>query len=329
MNSRKELLSAIVSQSSVSFLTTKWNVASNELIELCIDVAAALEAALLTDSEKSRRYSVFLSRTRMNRVQLTALAKAWSITSIALSNTLASALPPEVRPLLFGRLGTRRLSTHVEEAPLAQAQVSSGLSNWRGTFAGVLLLATDDQSANLDLLRREHMAPIRLRSVQEFEAHTQTDPDICACVVDSSFTKYLPKNEQANLFEMIAELSSFISIRIHDAALLVTNAELREIFSHRQANPRAPEFGQLTIRDDSHLKAAEVEDFRSAQRVLQAHSRGVFVPGELDEIELCTLMAAVQRYSASKMLGGAFSLSSLRTKFIPAGEHQRELPQFK
>lgn len=30
-------------------------------------------------------------------------------------------------------------------------------------------------------------------------------------------------------------------------------------------------------------------------------------------------MAAGQRYSASKMLGGAFSLSSLRTKFIPGG----------
>lgn len=319
MNSREELLAAIASQSSVSFLTTRWNFASNDLIRLCMDVAAALETAPLTDSEKSRRYLLFLRRARMNRMQLTALAKAWSITSIALSNTLASAVPPEVRPLLFGRLGPRRLLTHVEEAPLAQAQVSSGLSNWRGTFAGVLLLATDEQSANINLLKREDLAPIPLRSVQEFEAHAQTDPDICACVVDSSFIKYLSKNEQANLFEKIAELSSFISIRIHDAALLVSYAELREIFTHHQANPRAPEFGQLAIRDDSHLKAAEVEEFCAAQKVLQAHSRGVFVPGELDEIELCTLMAAVQRYYASKMLGGAFSLASLRTKFIPGG----------
>jgi phosphotransferase family enzyme len=319
MKGREKLLSAIVSQGSLSFLTTKWNVESNDLVKLCVDVAAALEAAPLTDSEKSRRYSLFLSRAQMNRAQLTALAQAWSVTSIALRNTLASALPPEVRPLLFGKPETRLLLAKTEEGRVTQPQTVSGPSNWRGTFAGVLLLATDEQSANLDLLRREQLAPIRLRSVEEFEAHAQSDSDICGCIVDSSFTKYLSKPEQAKLFDKIAELSSFISIRVHDIGLQVSHAEIREIFRNRQANPRGPEFGQLTFRDDSHFKAAEVAYFHSAQRMLQAHSRGIFVPGELEDIELCTLMAAVHRYAASKMLGSEFSLSSLRTKFIPGG----------
>jgi hypothetical protein len=320
MSSQKELLSAIIGQDSVSFLTTKWSAtASDDVIKVCVDVASALEAAPLMDSEKSRRYSLFLSRARLSRVQLTTLAQSWPATSVALSNALASALPLEARPILFGRAGVRQSAMPIERVPAVRAPNSIGDSSWKGTFGGVLLLATDEQSANVELLKRERLAPIRLRSVQEFEAHAQTDTDICACVVDSSFTKYLSKSEQVSLFGKIAELSSFVAIRIHDASLQIPYLELHQIFRDHQANPRAPEYGQLTIRDDSHLKAAEVAYFQAAQNILQAHSRGVFLPAELDESELCTLMAAVQKYSESKMLGDVVSLSSLRTKFIPGG----------
>jgi Trm5-related predicted tRNA methylase len=103
----------------------------------------------------------------------------------------------------------------------------------------VLLLATDEQNANIDLLRREQLAPLRLGSVQQFEAHIQTDPDICACVVDSTFTKYLSRSEQEYLLEKIAELSSFIAVRIHDAALQISYIELIEIFRDSSGKPES------------------------------------------------------------------------------------------
>lgn len=320
MTTRERLISSLTSRSAAGFLKSDWRLeATVDPVSLCIEAALALESAELTASEKGRRLSLFLPKLQLDRSQLRQVAERWQIKTASLKNALGIALPPEFRPLLFGRSAVLAPPALNESVPPVRAASQIVDPSWKGTFAGILLLATDDQSANKDLLRREKLAPIPLRSVQEFDAHIETDHDICGCVVDGSFTKYLSREEQVQLFARIAELSSFISVRVQDSGLLFSYQELSNIFRTRQANPKAPDTWQLTLRDDGHLKAAEIEQFRSAQRLLQTHSQGVFVPGELDENELCTLMAAVQKYSSGKTLDGIFTLSSLKTKFIPGG----------
>src|ERR1700761_7911418 len=119
MTNRQNLLSAIVNQDTVSFLKTKWSIAgSDDVVKLGADIATALDTAPLTDLEKSRRYSLFLSRAQLNRSQLTALAKSWPTVSLALTNALAGAIPPEIRPVLFGSTELRRPSVVIETTEL-------------------------------------------------------------------------------------------------------------------------------------------------------------------------------------------------------------------
>jgi Ternary complex associated domain 9 len=323
MTSKSDFLSAIANQSSVSsLLGSSYRPAQGEdRVDLCLDVARALESASLTESEKGRRFQLFLSKHPLSGTDLRSVAQRWESRSSTLRNALVSALPAEDRRLIYGNSGSNETSATVagnfskSEFP----EMPQSNRTWEGTFAGVLLLATDDQSANVEMLRREKLAPIRIRSLEEFKKAVENDSDICACIVDGSFLKYLSSDDQKELFRRIAEFSTFISVRVHEATLALQMSELKSIFRYHQANPKSPEFGQLTTREDSHIKVSELEHLHGAQLVLQTRNKGIFIPGELQEIELYTLMAAVQKYSSSKTLDAPFALTALKTKFIPGG----------
>jgi hypothetical protein len=317
MTRKIDFLSAIANQSSVSSLLGSYRPTQGEdLVDLCFDVAKALESASLTESEKGRRFQVFLLKLSLSSADLRSVAQRWESRSNTLRNALVSVLPAEDRRLIYGIPGSRETTTAVV-GDLGKPELPDTPRSdrtWEGTFAGVLLLATNDQSANIEMLRREKFAKITVRSMEEFDKAIENDSDICACVVDGSYLKYVSAEDQQELFERIATFSTFISVRVHEASLTLKQSDLKRIFSRSQANPKSPEFGQLTIREESHIRVSELDHFHEAQRVLQTRNKGVFIPGELQESELCTLMAAVQKYFSSKTLDAPFALTALKTK---------------
>src|SRR6267154_314303 len=91
MTSKSDFLSAIANQSSVSSLLGSYRPAQGEgLADLCFDVAKALESASLTESEKGRRFQLFLLKLSLSGAELRSVAQRCESRSNTLRNALVS-----------------------------------------------------------------------------------------------------------------------------------------------------------------------------------------------------------------------------------------------
>ena len=103
--------------------------------------------------------------------------------------------------------------------PDSRRQESLGTREERLAYSTVLLLShPDHQDANRKLLASTGLDPVVVETPAELERVLATSTEVCGCAIDESAPTLLNATAQNALFKTLARYSSFIAIRVQQAA---------------------------------------------------------------------------------------------------------------
>jgi Ternary complex associated domain 9 len=338
MNSR-EIVALLGAISRISFLRGVMELARSELgssprMEICREMAGRLQSVPITDAERSERYLRVLAEARLEGPELRDLAIFLASAIPSIKNAASQVLPEDLRPLLYGH-EARAQSVSVQPAILQPNKGPEGKPNQdpldaRLGFDTVVLLATDDQAANIGLLTKSDLAQVKLQKLAAFQEFVRSEMDVCACLFDGSFLRGLAKEQQLEAFEAVFRFSNFIWVRIHRDGLRLSETEIANLHKRVCCEPRGPVAGErLTFSETGSMSESELESIASARHPLQVHRQGRITPGELTPSEATILMAAVSKSILSMTLDAHLEVISLTTKFLPGGRTGAKVAQVK
>jgi hypothetical protein len=309
------------------------DLSSSQRVGLCLEMAERLESANLSDAERGERYLRILTEAKLGVPELTALARALASAAPSIKNAASQALPDGLRPLLYGSavLVTQRASVPPSDVqPEAAPEGKTGLqSGERRVLDTVVLLAADDQAANLGLLEKSGLGKIKFGTLGAFQDFVRSDLDVCACLFDGSFLGGLSREQQREAIEAVFRFSNFIWIRIHRGGLDFSEGELVALHKRVCCDPRGPTVSRLSFSDTGSMSESEVRSILEARDSLQVRRRGRITPGELSANEATILMAAVSKSILSTTLNASLEVTSLTTKFIAGGRTSAKVAQVR
>lgn len=311
-------------------------------------VGAFTQESSLTERARAERLTAVIRRLNPDRQTLEELATAARAFPAGMRMSVAQVLPPELRALLTAA-GTptedsAQLSPNAPEdvpatpprsaptegtvaaaaAAHPRAEGTDGARFADGTEAGdgtigmiAILSHAERQDGNKAVLHRANFAAVPWDSVEKFCRELATNTDVCGCVIDGSVMRELDVSGQRQLFEYLGGYSSFLWIRVHDDGLKIPQPEVRDLV--KDARCARGTVAHLSFQGDSHLRPAELDDFRRAAGTLRSHTGASFVPGELDQEQAQLLVAAVREFWTGHQLGGEVLIHVLETRFISGG----------
>ena len=305
----------------------------SQRMTLCVEMAGRLQSADISDAERGERYLRILTEAKLEAPELAALAGALVSATPSIKNAASQALPDGLRPLLYGGAGGLIQTVSVEPSNVELAADPMGKlgsePSEKRVLDTVVILATDDQAANLGLLSKSGLGRMKFGALGDFEKFVLSDLDVCACLFDGSFFKGLSKEQQIEAIEAVFRFSSFIWIRIHRDGLLVSEGELASLHKRVCCDPRGPTVGRLTFSDSGSMSESEVRAILDARDSLRVHQKGRITPGELSADEATILMAAVSKSILSTTLNPSLAVVSLTTKFLAGGRTTAKVAQVR
>jgi hypothetical protein len=301
--------------------------------EICLEMAARLPSANVSDAERGERYLRILTEAKLEAPELTALAGALASATPSIKNAASQALPDGLRPLLYGSTALAAQRAPLQPLNVQQDAVSGGSPGAdlieKRVLDTVVLLAADDQAANLGLLEKSGLGRIKFGTLSAFQHFVGSDQDVCACLFDGSFLKGLSKEQQSEAIEAVFRFSNFIWVRIHLVGLRFSQSELITLHKRVCCDPRGPTVSRLSFSDSGSMSESEVRSIREARDSLQVRRRGRITPGELSANEATILMAAVSKSILSTTLNASLEVTSLATKFIAGGRTSAKVAQVR
>ncbi|MGA8029629.1 MAG: phosphotransferase [Bryobacteraceae bacterium] len=283
---------------------------------------------LLDNSERERRLAAVFRRVSLNSADTSAVAKEGAtVQRPVLRNRLAQLLPAEQRVLLYRPVPEDAVGQEVPSLIVGRRALEGKLtadaptpSGGGSGLADVLLLSVVEDPASQHLLSNAQFLPLRYQSVQELDRMLETNAEICAFLVDSSFLSLMDRDEQINLIKKLARFSTFVWLRFNEKNLLPTNLDVGECVRTARCKTGLPDYLELSIRPDSVLQEREIENLRAARgRLTDGHASGLFTPGELDSSEIDLLGAAMSQYSKKRRFTPRAQLTRVTTRFLRGG----------
>jgi hypothetical protein len=247
------------------------------------------------------------------------VAKAARFLSDSLKNAIASVLPSEFRPILYGNSSVIPLIRRDVRPSRSSTQMTAALTASRSaieTYTTVLLLAKADQLSNCKLLKGHGFAPIVYDDIGRLHTDLAGNADICGFVVDESFLQALDAERQRRLLRELGEYSTFAWLRVDERGLQISAPDVHELVKRAQCACRPVAARQLSIQPDGDLRESELAFLKKASGSLRTGDRTHFVPGELDDGEASILMAAARRHAEELRFDGEIVVTSLRTEFL-------------
>jgi hypothetical protein len=334
-----DIVALLGSVNRITFQRGVLELARSELVspqrmDLCREAAARLELAQIADAERGERYLRVMAEARLERSELRALAISLASATPSIKNAANQVLPEDLRPLLYGHEARAQNVVAQPSAPQpskgAESKPSPAPPDARLGFDTVVLLATDDQAANIGLLTKSDLAQVKLQTLAAFQEFVRSEIDVCACLCDGSFLRGLTKDQQVEAFEAIFRFSNFIWVRIHRDGLRLSETEIASLHKRVCCEPRGPVAGErLTFSEAGSMSESELESIASARHPLQVHRQGRITPEELTSSEATILMAAVSKSILSTTLDAGLEVVSLTTKFLLGGRTEAKVAQVR
>jgi hypothetical protein len=303
------------------------SLSEGDCIVLITSVASKLaESASLRESEKEQRLSDLLGMLRFTKTEAFELAEFAQSLLPCLKNAMLRYLPAEMRPFVYGR--GQRPSADLCHANLVEENesvasvvvplASSGIAtNERCSGIVLILSKSEDQAANKSLLKEAGFEPPTVDSQETLDTLIN-EPDVCACIVDSSYLRDLSKEEQETLFRFIASRSSFVWIRVSDSDQHLQLSELQLYDLVRSARCQSNNSGPLvSVQHDDTIRGTETAHIQRAANTIQAGNDLALTPTELTSAQARLLTASVA--SEVNNYGRALSSSNLHVRFFHDG----------
>ena len=188
-------------------------------------------------------------------------------------------------------------------------------------YSTVLLLAhRDRQDANRTLLESAGLDPMPVESPVDLERVLATSTDVCGCAIDESALAVLDRMAQEALFKTLAEYSSFIAIRVHEApGLSVPRDRVSQLIKTARQLATLVPHDAISFRSDGTIQEAELSFFQNAAKLLQAHRSASFVLGELAPAEEQLLVAAARSRERAGSADPELDAKPLTVRFLTGG----------
>ena len=299
-------------------------------VQLVRDVADALiQNPLLSKRAQAHRLGTLLRDLPLGRDHLSQLAQVARGFPAHLRMTVANAIPASAPA---GGLWVPTASTNIcaektTEAPSpvvepdSRRQGGPETAEERLAYSTVLLLShPDHQDANRKLLGSTGLDPMVVETPAELESVLATSTDVCGCAIDQSALTLLDATAQNALFETLAEYSSFIAIRVHEAAgLQVSRDNASQIIKTvRRLGTLVPN-DAISFRTDRTIQEAELSFYQNAAKLLQSHESASFVLGDLTSAEAHLLVAAARARVRADGLDPELDSRPLTVRFLAGG----------
>ena len=299
-------------------------------VQLVRDVADALiRNSLLSKRAQAHRLGTLLRDLPLGRDQLSPLAQVARGFPAHLRMTVANAIPASARLEVYG--SPRRAPTPAAEKtteapspvvePDSRRQGGPETAEERLAYSTVLLLShPDHQDANRKLLGSTGLDPVVVETPAELERVLATSTDVCGCVIDQSALTLLDATAQNVLFETLAEYSSFIAIRVHEApGLQVSRDRASQIIKTVRRLGTLVPHDAISFRADRTIQEAELSFYQNAAKLLQSHESASFVLGELTSAEAHLLVAAARARVRADGLDPELDSRPLTVRFLAGG----------
>ena len=161
---------------------------------------------------------------------------------------------------------------------------------------------------------------MRCQTGQELDLMLETNENICAFLVEASFLKSLNQDEQFLLIKKLACFSTFVWLRFQEDALPVNNFEIGQMVAHERCRPSSLAVHELALRDRAGLQERELAfPIEARDRLNSGGGHGLFRPGELNQLELKLLAAAMTGYAKERRFNPKAELSQVTTRFLHGG----------
>ena len=305
-------------------------------VYLVIDVANALsQNRRLSERAQAHRLESLLWCHPPPPHQVSPIAHAARRFPANLRMAVANAIPVGARLDVYGshRQSTTNRAEDTADAPAPVAipdHEASGApeSDPRGLgYSTVLLLAhRDRQDANRTLLKSAGLDPMPVESAVDLERVLATSTDICGCAIDRSALAVLDRVAQETLFKTLAEYSSFLAIRVHEAPGLSVPRDRVSLLikTARQLATLVPH-DAVSFRSAGTIQEAELSFFQNAAKLLQAHESASFVLGELTPAEVQLLVAAARARMRAGSFDPGLDAEPLTVRFLTGGRSEAKL----
>ena len=292
-------------------------------------VDALIRSLLLSKRTQAHRLENLLRGLPLHPDQVSSLAQAAREFPAHLRATVASALPASARLEVYRSASTARTPTIGRNSDALPPMVKHALralgrlerSQEVPGYSMVLLLShPDHQASNQALLRGNGFDPLVVETLDGLQRVLDTSTEVCGCVIDQSHLSLLNANEQESLIRILANYSSFITIRVHECpALHISRDRASQIIkAERQLGIPVP-VQAIAFQTDGRIQASELAFFANAARLLQAHESTSFVLGDLVSTEAQLLVAAVRARALAGSFNSGMDSTPLTVRFLPGG----------
>ena len=299
-------------------------------VQLVRDVADALiRNSLLSKRAQAHRLGTLLRDLPLGRDQLSPLAQVARGFPAHSRMTVANAIPASARLEVYG--SPRRAPTPAAEKtteapspvvePDSRRQESLGTREERLAYSTVLLLShPDHQDANRKLPASTGLDPVVVETPAELERVLATSTEVCGCAIDESALTLLNATAQNALFKTLAGYSSFIAIRVHEAAgLQVSHDSASQIIKTERQLGTPVSHDAISFQTNRRIRDAELSFFRNAANLLQSHESASLVLGDLTSAETHLLVAAARARVRAGGLDPELDSRPLTVRFLPGG----------
>jgi hypothetical protein len=316
-------------------------------VALVVELASYLaEKDVLSKRTQAGRLRTLLSGLRLGPTELQGLAVAAREFPAHLRLTAAEFLPLSIRPQLYidpdstsartsvvagsNSAGTTSVLESVlgpQPAESVGEEIHTRLisEDFEDTepvpeCSTVFLLSHRTQQVeNSRLLRDASLDPVVIESLTELHQQLLINKEVSACVVDQSFLENLGDGDQRVLFQELAGYSSFIRLRVQDTHLRLGVEEIRGIIKQCRGLGGEVPHSALSLRSESLMRPAEIEDLKVAGALLRSHLSAAFVLGELSSAEERLLVGAVRARAQAERPDGPVEISRLTMQFLHGG----------
>ena len=296
-----------------------------------------LSAGILRLSKRTQahRLETLLRGLSLRRDQVLPVAQVARAFPAHLRMAVANAVPAEARLELYG--SRRQSTTHTSEkttvapAPIVEpddhAPRAPGTDLEHQRYSTVLLLSHPDrQDGNRKLLEDAELDTMVVEAPADLEKVLATSTEVCGCAIDRSALAVLDTEAQEALIATLAEYSSFIAIRVDEAAgLKIPRDKVSQIIkAARQLGTPVPQ-DAISFQSDGTIQRTELPFYQNAAKQLQSHESGSFVLGELTPAEAQLLVAAARARVRAASSDPEVNARPLTVRFLTGGRSEARL----
>jgi hypothetical protein len=281
----------------------------------------------LSDSEYNVRVRQVIQRSKIDDVGLRTIAEVAAKQPSAIKLAVLAALPQDARAIVYRDTSSSHSAskrTDIDGRDSGSGTRSDGNSNTESSGKVILLAASDSQEGNTSLLASTGFESFRIGPEQNLREVLCQVSDLCACLVDGTYLRQLNHDDQAGLFQLLAEHSSFWWIRIDENHLLIEFTDLIELIKRTRCR-RVVSCEELSLQPDGTLRSAEVSSIRRSSSLLRSVDHGRFLLGEISAQEAQVLMAAATTYAVENHGTSQIDVKSLRARFLHDGRSGQKI----